>query len=390
MGALLGLMMIVIICVVSCSESNSPTAPDPSPGQSLVSFEASFGGADTDVAADAVQARDGGYILVGRTNSFNAAGYDIYIIKLNASGEKQWEKVYGTTVDDAAEAIITAPDFGYVIAGKRGANAFLCKIDETGSVIWLKEYNGTGPQEARGVVPTTDKGYALAGWVETGETTGQDVYVARTDSLGNLLWQKTYGGTANEQGNAMAITPDKGFVVAGTISGGEGTPSDAYLLKVDSIGSAKWYRLYGGPSSDEAQDVAATADGELLIAGTTGSGTNGGSDMLLIRADSLGYSIHQKVFGGQDDEYGHAMVAMADGGCLIAGTTESYGNGDKDVFVVKTDATDQLAWHKNFGSTGPDQGYGVAITRDNGFVVAGSTESDSTNATDMYVVKAVP
>jgi hypothetical protein len=201
-----------------------------------------YGGADHDVAYSVVQTSDGGYAIVGRTGSFGAGYHDFWLVKADAGGNMQWNKTYEGALDDVAYSVVQTSDGGYAIAGRTGIGAgngdfWLIKTDENGTVQWNKTYGGTESDVASSVQQTIDEGYIVAGWTYSLGAGNSDFWLIKTDSFGNLLWSKTYGGTSRDEAWSVIETNDEGYALAGfTQSFGAGM-SDFWIVKTDADGN---------------------------------------------------------------------------------------------------------------------------------------------------------
>ena len=215
---------------------------------------------------------------------------------------------------------------------------------------WSKTYGGTNYDEGRSVVQTGDGGYAIAGDTDSFGAGGGDVYLVKTDSAGTMLWNKTYGGTSSDTAYSVVQTSDGGYAIAGyTQSFGAGS-SDVYLVKTDSAGSMLWNKTYGGTSNDIGYSLVQTGDGGYAIAGQTYSGA-GNDDVYLVKTDSAGTMLWNKTYGGTSPNYGYSVVQTGDGGYAIAGLTYSFGVGNWEVYLVKTDVGLGLAWTDSTANT---------------------------------------
>jgi len=170
---------------------------------SAISFAKTYGGTNYDKAYSVKQTYDGGYIVAGYTASFGAGGFDIFLIKTDASGNVQWAKTYGGTSDDVAFSVQQTSDGGYIVAGAAasfgvGVDIFLIKTDANGNVQWAKTYGGTSTDLAESVRQTSDGGYIVAGHTYSFGAGGRDIFLIKTDANGNIIWAKTYGGTSDD------------------------------------------------------------------------------------------------------------------------------------------------------------------------------------------------
>ena len=188
----------------------------------------------------------------------------------------------------------------------------------------------------RSVHQNTDEGYVLVAETFSFGAGNSDVYLVRTNSSGELLWSKTYGGSSPDYGYSVKQTTDGGYIIAGYTSSFGAGQSDVYLLKTDDNGDILWSKTYGGNSSDYGYSVWQTTDEGYIVAGYTESFGVAG-DVYVIRTDSTGNLIWSKTFGGAGNDRGWSVQQTTDGGYIVAGYSESFGAGNKDVYLIKTD-----------------------------------------------------
>lgn len=246
-----------------------------------------------------------------------------------------------------------------------------------------------GRECAYGIVET-----ALGDFVVTGSGPGlgpldENVYVARLSGSGEVIGQTSYGGEKQDIGRAVAATPDGGYIIAGSTSSIGAGLSDVFLLRLDAGGDSVWARTYGGPVADGGWAVAVAADSGFFIAGTTGSFGHGRQDVYVLRTDVRGDTVWTRCFGGTEDDGAKAVVATTDGGCLVVGSTTSFGAGNSDVFVVKCGPNGDSLWAEAYGSVDYEEGNCVVPTLDRGYVIAGSSHFDAP-AGDLLLMKVNP
>ncbi|MCE3280517.1 MAG: hypothetical protein K0S44_2708 [Bacteroidetes bacterium] len=202
-----------------------------------------------------------------------------------------------------------------------------------------------------------------------------------------VKFEKVYGGSSYDYGYAVTQTYDKGYVVVGASSSFGSGNMDAVLLKVDSLGVETFHRTYGGINIDHAYSVKETSDSGLVIAGYTNSVGFGGYDMFLVRTNKMGDTIWTKTFGGSNWDFAYSAQQTTDGGFIIAGSTYSYGEGNSDMYLVKTNSNGDTTWTKTFGGSNDDEAKSVKQTSDGGYIIAGTTKSYGDLNGDMYIVK---
>jgi hypothetical protein len=279
--------------------------------------------------------------------------------------------------------------------------AALCGISQP-AVKWQKSLGGSAADRANAVATATDGGFVVAGesLSNSGDLTANygnaDYWVARIDSLGALVWQKNLGGTSDDRANAVAATADGGFIVAGMSSSPVGNDitavkglNDFWIVKLSSTGAISWQKNMGGTGYDEARAIQQTSDGGYIIAGESRSnnydltGNQGLNDFWIVKTDNAGVIQWQKNLGGSADDMAYSVQQTSDGGYIVAGQSKSNNgnvtgnNGNFDFWVVKLDASGSLTWQKSLGGSGNDYAYSVKQTGDGGYIVAGKTDSNN-------------
>jgi len=297
-------------------------------------------------------------------------------------------KTYGGMYPDYAFSVQQTSDGGYIVAGETNSftmgslDIFLIKTDANGNIQWAKAYGGTGYDNARSVQQTSDGGYIVAGKTGSFGAGRYDIFLIKTDANGNVQWAKTYGGTDDEEAYSVQQTSDGGYIVAGwTRSFGAGY-DDAFLIKTDANGNIIWAKTYGGTNLDSASSVQQTSDGGYIVVGSTASFGAGNSDIFLIKTDANGNIIWAKTYGGTGNDWAHSVQQTSDGGYIVAGYTNSFGAGA--VFLIKTDASGNIIWAKTYRGGGA---YSVQQTSDGGYILAGYTRSFGAGGADIFLVK---
>ena len=353
-----------------------------------------YGGADWDEGHSVQQTADSGYIIAGYTYSFGAGGADVYLIKTDANGDSIWTRTYGGTADDGGWSVQQTADGGYIITGSTNSfgvgadDVYLIRTNSNGDTLWTKTYGGTDVDGGFSVQQTSDSGYIIAGVTNSFGVDTFDVYFIKTNANGDTLWTKTYGGVDDDWGWSVQQSTDGGYIVAGhTYSFGAGT-YDVYLIKTDANGDTLWVKTYGGTNWDVSRSVQQTSDGGYIIAGWTNSFGPGDFDVYLIKTDANGDTLWTRTYGSADDG-GWSVQQTTDGGYIIAGGTYSFG--DDDVYLIKTNANGDTLWTKVVGREDNDEiGYSVQQTTDGGYIVAGSTYLSGAGGYDVYLIKTEP
>ena len=345
----------------------------------------SYGSYGYEIAYDLAKAADGGYVMVGKGRDIANGG--CWIVKTDAQGNMEWNKTYGGIQEDIGYAIIATADGGYAIAGSTesfGARAlysgshdmWLIKTDAQGNMEWNKTYGEQYWEKAYAIAATSDGGYILAG--EQNISPSGNFWVVKTDGQGNMEWNKTYGGDLREIAYSVVEASDGGYAVAGyTWSFTSAGKQDFWLVKTDGLGNVEWNQTYGGPGFDVAYSLISTSDGGYAIAGQSNSFGTGDDDFWLVKTDVNGNMMWNKKYGSTESEGAYALIETSDGGYAIAG----YANADilqaslpiftQDGWLVKTDANGNVEWHQMYGNVW-DNKFRSVVEVDGGYVLAGN------------------
>ena len=237
---------------------------------------------------------------------------------------------------------------------------------------WERTFGGAEYDFCDSVQQTSDGGYILAGETSSyGTGDYPDVYLIKTDASGILEWQKTFGGSNADPAYSVQQTSDGGYIVAGETSSYGSGDDDVYLIKTDASGILEWQKTFGGIDADWANSVQQTSDGGYIIGGCTWSFGAGESDAWLIKTDADGRLEWQKTYGEYNWDGAEYCQQTSDGGYMIAGRTSSFGASDQDGYLVKTDDSGSLEWQKTFGGSGWDAFWSGQQTSDGGYILAG-------------------
>jgi hypothetical protein len=344
-----------------------------------------YGGSSYETAYSVIETSDGGYAIAGGTTSFGNGEYDFWLIKTDKDGNMEWNQTYGGTKDDVAHSVIETSDGGYALAGSTngtndisdlGRDFWLVKTDEYGNMQWNQTYGGADDDYASTSKVTSDGGYVLAGTTDSFGAGRYDFWLVKTDEHGNMQWNQTYGGEDNDGCGSLVETTDGGFVLAGSTSPNIlGSPRDVLLVKTDAYGNMEWNRTFGGASYEYACSLVGTSDGGYAFAGYTRSFGAGLDDFWLVKIDTYGNMEWNQTYGGTDYDDASALVVTSDGGFALAGHTLSFGSGNYDFWLIKTDAYGNMEWNQMYGGEGYEDANSLVQTSDGGYVLAGAINS---------------
>ena len=401
-------------------------------------WQKSLGGSNIENASSVVKTGDG-YIVAGDSKSIdgdivqNLGNTDAYITKLNLNGEIVWTKNYGGSQFDSAKCIRQTSDGGYIVAGyttssdvniNRGhEDLWVFKIDAEGELEWQKTYGGSLSETAASIDVTATGGFIVIGYTssEDGDINNQhgveDLWVLNLDSTGNIIWQKCYGGTSMDRGKDIMQTFDGGFIFVGDV---QSLPSgditnligavDIWVVKIDNNGDIEWQKSFGGNYYQRAEGIEQTADGGYVIGGETASvdgdvhnnhpiTSAGHADFWVFKIDNTGTIQWETTFGGSAHENAFCFKKCSDNSYLIGGYTFSNDDdvaqlyGVSDCWLAKVDDNGTLLWNKTYGGTQYDQVLGFDETSDNGYILACTSYSNDVDVTgnhgnsDLWVVR---
>lgn len=303
-----------------------------------------------------------------------------------------FELVFGTYSYDDAKCIIQTYDSGYAVVGSTSgfgnglSDIYLTKISKTGNVSWQQAFGGMGIEQGNSLVQTPDSGYAIAGFTNSSGNGGYDVYLVKTDKDGILLWDSVYGGTDWDFGNSIIQTSNGDYVVCGeTYSYGNGN-DDVYLLKTDSDGNLLWDSAYGGTSEDIGKSVSESSDGGYFITANTKSFGQGDEDIYLLKTNSTGNLQWTKIYGSTGEDTGNEGKKTTDGGYIVIGSTKSFDGGNLyEYWLLKTDASGDTLWTRREKKIYNMHGTSVCQTTDGGYIFGGN--ADVLGNDDMYLFK---
>ena len=348
-----------------------------------------YGGDNMEIAYSVQQTSDGGFIIVGSTGSVTT-GYKVYLIRANNNGDTLWTKTHR---EIGGYSVQQTSDDGFIITGNTLpsgsgiSDVYLISTNSNGDTLWTNSFGRDSSDEGFSVQQTSDGGFIIAGYTKSFGAGGRDVYLIKTDSDGDTLWTKTYGGEYNEWGRSIKNTSDGGFIIAGGTASFGDTLFDVYLIRMHSNGDTLWTKTYGGDSSDGGNSVQQTSDGGFIIAGWTESFGAGQNDIYLIQTDSNGDTLWTRTYGGADNDIGTSVQQTNDGGFIIAGYTRSFGAGDYDVYLIRTNSNGDTLWTKTYGGDDRDIARSIQLTNDGGYIIAGDADSFGAGDYDVYLIR---
>jgi hypothetical protein len=310
---------------------------------------------------------------------------------------KGWMKTFGGDSTDGGYSVQQTSDGGYIIAGETfsfgagNGDIWVIKTDSIGNKLWYKTFGGSDWDYPSDVKQTNDKGFIITGRTYSFGAGKDDVWVIKLNETGTIQWNKTFGEKFYDFGLESQQTIDGGYIIVGGINLYEPLLFDAWLIKIDSEGNEQWNRTFGEPQQEDyGYSVQQTSDGGYIIAGGTGSygTTKNSSAFWLIKTDVQGYEQWNRTYGGTW-YYGEAFSVelTSDGGYIVIGCKYPYESSQRHIWVIKTDQYGDEQWNKTYGGIKNDYGIEAYQTSDRGYIMIGATESYGAGETDVWMMK---
>ncbi len=304
-----------------------------------------------------------------------------------------FELTIGGNRQDRGINLLQTSDGGFAFVGYTsspnavGEDVYVVRTDAEGEMVWSQTYGGEGADNGWAILETEDNGFIIVGFTNSFGAGDMDIYLVRTDTNGTLLWEHTFGGPEDEYGWAMTTTADGGYILAGqTESFGEGQ-EDGYVVKVSAEGQEIWSQTVGGPQEDRIFSIDQDAESGFILTGTTRSFGEGQRDLYLVNVDESGDISWSQVYGESRDDVGHSVRRTADNGYIITGYTQSFGAANYDMWLVKTDESGELEWQNFFGGPNDDRTIFGEQTADGGYILTGYTDGFEASGWDVFLVR---
>lgn len=435
-------LLVSLLILFNCSKNDDNTS-----GLLLTKsteFVKTLGGSLNESGQSVIKTRDGGYAILGHTQSMNGdiqnktnESFDFWLLKFDSNDALQWQNTYGGSDDDRGLDIIQTTDNGYAILGysksvdgdlteNAGANDFwVAKLDVSGSIIWQKSFGFLGADIGYALTETNDNGYLITGVLDVSASGGQgnsktvlaalhaggDYWAIKLNANGEKEWSQFFGGTFTDTPYDVVETSDNSFIIVGSsdsddvdIKNNKGT-YDFWVVKLSNTGDLIWEKSFGGSEIDEAWGIVATNDGNFIIVGDTRSNdkdvtiNKGAADIFVLKITPDGDVVWRKSFGGTSFDTARSISKTSDDGFLISGSSRSSdgdilkNNGQNDALVLKLTTIGDLEWQTTVGGANVDLAFDVVQLNDNSIVAVGESSSadqdisENKGFTDLLIFK---
>ena len=424
------LYIFLILAIISCSNDGQNSS---GLFEGEIKSTQTFGGSKNETANDVISTIDGGYAVLGYTQSNDGdildktnESYDYWLLKFDEENQLQWSNTYGGTADERGQSILQTNDSGYLISGFSKSNDFdvstnfgsndywVAKLDPTGNIQWEKSFGFSGTDQAFSSIQTLDGGYLITGTLDvtasglqgndkssfSNRHAGGDYWAIKLDVNGTKQWRRFFGGSNTDTANDVIQTSDNGFIMVGLsdsddidVSNNKGA-YDFWIVKIDTDGNLVWEKSYGGQETDQAFAITKTSDGNFIITGDTRSSdldvdsNYGSADIWAIKINPSGDLVWKKNFGGASFDTSKDIIASQNGGFFITGNSRSAdqdltkNNGNNDVWILKISESGNLEWEKSIGGTEIDLSFGITELSNNSIVVVGESWSSDNDISE--------
>jgi len=357
-----------------------------------LTWQRTYGAYSTE-EGNSVVVLDDGYMVVGSTGSFGAGSGDIYVLKLTLEGERAWSRTLGGNGVDQGRQVKATSDGGFIVAGftnssgNGGYDGYLAKLNSDGWPIWERTFGGSDWDFFHSVIERPDGGFMAAGETFSNGSGDSDAWLVHVSDDGDLIWEDQYGGIEGDLARSIIHCSSGGYLFAGeTTVGGD---QDAWIVRVDDAGGTLWTSTQGGDSLDIVNSVVETIDGGFAAVGTTKS-FNTVTEAYHFKVDVTGVLVWEWNWGQVNDQESFDVKELPDGRLLSTGYVTSGGSGGRDMFIFFTLSDGSFERGVSNGGDdgeGDEVGSGLALTPDGGSIHCGSTTSFGFGPKDAYVVK---
>ncbi|MGK0324778.1 MAG: hypothetical protein ACJA2M_000218 [Polaribacter sp.] len=410
--------IILLFFLCNCSKDDIGTAPEVA-----INTIQTFGGSKNDAINSIVATNDGGYAVLGYTQSSDFdiidksnESFDFWVMKFSSKDKLLWNKTFGGSDDDRGVDIVATNDGGFAVLGaasssdldvsqNAGSHDFwILKITAEGALLWEKSFGFSGSDKGISLTNTADNGFLLTGVLDVSASGGQgnskgsqkhsggDIWALKLSSNGTLEWSKYFGGSFTDTPFGVVETSNNEYIIAASsdsedfnISNNKGT-YDFWILKISSDGTLIWEQNFGGSEIDEPRAITATDDGNFIIVGDTRSSNidvsanNGAADLWMIKIATDGSLIWEKTIGASSFDVARSIFKTQDHGFVIAGSSRSSNagftnQGQNDAWILKVNSSGEIDWQEIVGGSEIDFLYDAVELNNKTIIAVGESNS---------------
>lgn len=356
-------------------------------------WEKTYGGRDDDIAHDVLALEKGHSAIVGTCKSFDDSPSQICVMRMDEKGEILWRLLLGGNKADEGRAISRALDGNLYVLGTTKSLAkdydkdiYVAKVTLEGKVLWENALGGNRDEVAGGIVGTDDGGAMIVGQSESFGDRYGDIYMAKVNREGKMLFAKTTGGKKRDKAHDLTRLKDGNLALAGLRDSNEGDYEEFFIMKINQEAQVLWSKTFGDHEDDSLESIVGTSDGGMVAVGKTRSYGSQQTDLTVMKLSSEGKTLWHKIYGFKYYEYANCVAQMADGGLMLAGGTSTLGKGSHSIYAMALDKKGKLIWSHIYGDRNKDIAQGIAKMSDGSMMIVGQSDSFS-RAKGFYMLK---
>lgn len=351
--------------------------------------ERTFGGNEEDKANSIIESNQALYIL-GTSESFGDLNGDHYLIKTTLDGTVIYEKNYGGTGSEEGIDIIATNDGNFILIGTTTSignglkDIHVLKVDSNGTMIWQNTFGGSLDDYPADIIETSTGEFCIAGTTESFGSGSRDIYLVWIDQNGSFLRQATHGGNDIDGSSELLELANQNIMLYGYTRNYGAQDRDLYLLKTNNLGDSLWSKRYGGNGYEESQSFKVNQNGDYILCGHSSS-IDPNHNLYGVKIDSTGNVIWEQHYGGALHDGGEALLVDSDNNLVFIARTMSFGAGQRDTYFVKTNQGGNRIFSKVYGGTGNDK-VNEIIEVGNCYYLVGESDSYSNGSNDVYII----
>jgi|GEM_PF-968856 len=322
-----------------------------------------------------IQTNDEGFLVTGSI-SIASTYSDLFVAKLDQNGNKEYFQTYGGTGSQGGMCIYPTYDDKYIIGGYNNGDMWLLELDAEYQLVWSATIGWNMSEYIGDLKYIPGEGYIIIGTTTSFGAGSYDLLLVKTDLMGNLLWFRTFGGNGQDYGSGIDITNDGGFIITGKKTIPTTLNIDLWLIRTDSLGNEIWQAQFGGEYYESGSSVITVEDGYVVSGSTESFSMNpDAADAWILKTDTLGNLLWSTTSGDGLPDYGYDLVKEDNGSFALTGYIWSYGANNANLTLMQVNSTGELQWFTEYGNWGSDErGFALCTTSDSGFAVTGWTD----------------
>jgi len=356
-------------------------------------WERTFGGASDDKVSAIARFADDGFVVVGNTRVGRTGPYNAWVLRVADNGALVWHRRFGGRATDQLRDVVTTADKAIFVVGHTasrgagGSDVWVLKLDEYGTPLFDRTYGGPANDRVHAAAASHDGGLIVAGFTASEGAGGRDVWVARFAADGTMTWSRTLGMAGHDEGFDLVALADGGAAVTGHFWTDEARGYDLAVARLAANGDLLWQRSVDRATFETGTALASTVDGDLIVAGTTGIDGLRNTDLWVVRLTDDGKTVWDRTYGGLRGEEPWEVTALPSGDIVVAVETFSMGAGGGDIWLLRLAHDGAVVWERLFGGVNWEHPSALIETEDGMLLLGGHTASKGEGFEDGWLLK---